>query len=157
VRRHPPESREPEQDMPLFASTPNAAAARARGHQAADAAAARAESIEPAWRTEAMEAVRLYAATHREPFIFEALDLHVPEEADRRAIGALATEAKRRGWVARAGYATDKWGSAKTCWRSLICGENGKGLARNGTPHPVGAEERSDELPDGIGRVNTQR
>jgi hypothetical protein len=84
-------------------------------------ASGRAERLEPGWKSTALEVLRVYALTH-ERFISEHVSLYVPPEADRRALGGVFPEAKRRGWIVADGTARDSWGSWKTRWRSLIYG-----------------------------------
>lgn len=90
-----------------------------RAEAGMDRAAGRAERVAPGWRETALSSLRLYAETHAE-VVAEDIGLDVPADADRRAIGALLTEAKRRGWIRSDGTRLDRWGSHKTRWRSLI-------------------------------------
>ncbi len=150
MRRYPPESREPAESLPLFdglASAEAARNARARADAGMAQAAERAERVEPGWRDGALEAVRRYALRHSH-FMAEDVPLGIPSSADPRAAGAVFTDAMRRGWIAKAGYAPANTSnrSPKVLWASRIL-----------SGRPAGAEERSDELPGVIERVNTQR
>lgn len=104
---------------PLFEA---ADTARERGHSAARAASARAASLDATWKQGALAAVRTYAETHDQPFLFESIEFVVPLDADRRAIGHIAKEAQRLGWIKPHGYApaASSNGSPKSAWLSLI-------------------------------------
>ncbi len=97
--------------------------ARSRADAGMSRAARRAEKVEPGWKAGALEAVRAYALSH-ELFLAEHVRLHVPHDADRRAVGAVLQSAQRRGWIKRDGYAPacSSNGSPKVRWRSLIYG-----------------------------------
>lgn len=82
-------------------------------------AASRAERLESGWQHDALEALKLYANFHAD-FLLEDIGIYVPADADRRALGAITTEAKHRGWIKSDGTRRDKWGSHKTRWVSLI-------------------------------------
>jgi hypothetical protein len=84
-------------------------------------ASGRAERLEPGWKSTALEVLRVYALTH-ERFLSEHVGIHVPSDADRRALGAVFREANRLGWLVSDGVERDQYGSHKTVWRSLICG-----------------------------------
>lgn len=119
-RRHPPE--EPREPLPpLFAHAAAMEAAHARADLGMTRAAEHAEKVEPGWREQALEAVRLYAASH-ERFLAEHVHLPIPTEADGRAAGAIMQEAARRGWIRTDGWgpAATSNGTAKRVWRSLI-------------------------------------
>ncbi len=105
---------------PLFAHV-DVARARQKARAGAESAAQRAEYVQPGWKAEALEAVRLYALEH-ERFLIEQVGIGVPSDADPRAAGQVAQEAKRRGWIRADGYgsALSSNGSAKVAWKSLI-------------------------------------
>lgn len=86
-------------------------------------AAEKAERREPGWRANAVEAVRLYAATHRHFMAEDVLRVFpAPEEADARAFGAVMREAARLGFIVADGFApaATSNGSPKVRWKSLI-------------------------------------
>ena len=113
-------------DCPLFAF--QAQAARDRAELGLTRAAAKAERIEPGWRTEALRALRAHALAH-EHFMMEDVPFSVPSEADRRAVGVVAREAKRLGWIAADGWAPANTSnrSPKVRWRSLLKRAGGGG------------------------------
>jgi hypothetical protein len=85
--------------------------------------AAHVERVAPSWREQALAAVRAHALEHR---LFLMEDCHgaapMPEGIDPRAWGAIAQEAKRRGWVHPHGYAPANSSnrSPKVSWLSLL-------------------------------------
>lgn len=119
MRRHPPEDRESSSSSagPLFDLT----AARERGHDAAQAAADRAESLEPGWRERAVNAVRVHAETH-EHFLAEDVVMTFPSGSDKRSSGHIVKAAAREGICVADGYAPARTSNSapKTNWRSLI-------------------------------------
>ena len=120
MKRHAPEDRSPKEFLPLFDSAP-VETARARGHAGARAAAKRAARVEPAWKAEALAAVREHARRN-EVFLSEHVAVPIPSGCDRRAIGHVMKEAERLGYVRADGYApaVSSNGSPKCRWRSLV-------------------------------------
>jgi hypothetical protein len=118
MKRHGPEDHSPE-DLGMFSEPVKDA--RERGHRAAEAAAAKAGSIEPGWKSEALAAVREHAERHPR-FLAEQIRLHLPDGADRRCVGQLMRLAEREGICTADGYApaASSNSSMKTAWRSLI-------------------------------------
>ena len=96
-------------------------AARAQGYEAGDAAASRAERLDPGWRSLALEAVREYARQHLE-FKAEEVGMVIPPDADPRSSGSIMRQAERQGICKAIGFAPtiSSRGSPKVFWRSLI-------------------------------------
>lgn len=97
----------------------DAAADRAAVGQ--ERAASRASKIDPAWRSAAAIALRRYAETHQR-FLAEDIRGLVPASADRRAMGAVVTDARRAGLIVRDGWAPAATSncSPKPVWKSLV-------------------------------------
>lgn len=90
-------------------------------HARAQLAIEKAERVEPGWRANAVEAVRLFARTHSK-FLAEEVraSFCTPDEADARSWGPVLKDAERLGYIAAGDAVRDQWGSWKTLWRSLI-------------------------------------
>lgn len=84
-------------------------------------AASRASKIDPAWRAAAASALRKHAETHQR-FMAEDLRGLVPPNADRRAMGAVITDARRAGLIVRDGWAPAATSncSPKPVWKSQV-------------------------------------
>jgi len=117
-RRVAPEELE-DNGGPLFADPVKSA--RDRGHRGARQAASRASKIDAGWRSEALAAVREHARRYPS-FLSEHVRVHIPDGADRRALGHIVKEAERLGWIKADGFApaASSNGSPKTAWKSLI-------------------------------------
>lgn len=123
-RRHAPEDHDTG-DYPLLSAIDQAEkqAARERAEVGMARAVTKAERVMEGWRGNAIEAVRLFAATH-DAFVTEDVRrvFPTPHNCDGRAWGAVMRDAASRGYVKADGYAptNSSNGSPKVRWRSLI-------------------------------------
>lgn len=99
--------------------------ARARGHNAAQAAADAATKIDPLWMEKAYGALMVYIFV-RPNQTFTVEDVRkaattVAEAPDSRAWGAVALKAKRAGLIVSVGYqpVESSNGSPKTLWKAV--------------------------------------
>lgn len=95
-----------------------------QGQARAEQAAGHAERVEPGWRSQALEAVRLHAQRNAR-FLAEHVRVPVPSGVTRCSIGAIMPKARKLGWIKADGFALDSFGSPKTVWRSMIYGGAG--------------------------------
>lgn len=95
-------------ETPDRRSRPDVLEARARGHEAGDRAAAKAERLDPEWVAEAVAALGAFARSRFAPFIVEDARLAgatppMPEGTDARAWGTVTRLAKRQGLIRPSG------------------------------------------------------
>lgn len=112
-------------DLPILSAidAEEKRAARERAKVGISTSAKHAEDTAPGWHAQALAAVHSFAISHSDPFLCEQVRAAMPfANVDGRAFGAVMQEAKRLGWIEKAGAgpASSSNLSLKVLWKSRV-------------------------------------